>query len=378
LRFLICDLRLDDADKSLKFNASAFSAFSAPISVYSALEVTQRTLRTNINNRKSQIKNRKSMKVFPISLPTPFYVGPVNVYLIADDPVTLIDTGPKTKDALEALKEGLRKAHFRVSDIRRIVLTHAHEDHCGLAKQLRDEAKDAEVLVHGWETGHRVGRLEYEEHRALLVRAGVPASELDGMRRMYEGVRQYADALDDHEHSELLDDEELKFERGALRVVHTPGHTPGSCSFLREADRTLFAGDCVLKRITPNPILSPDPIDPSRRFRSLAEYLVSLARLRALHPTLVHGGHGEPVGDYEELFNRYLQAIRERQSTVIGLVPKAGATAWDIALELFPGADHVHRFLAVSESVAHLDLAHSEGKLALELSADGRELYKKP
>ncbi|MCA1592362.1 MAG: MBL fold metallo-hydrolase, partial [Acidobacteria bacterium] len=225
------------------------------------------------------------MKIVPISLPTPFYIGPVNVYLIAEDPVTLIDTGPKTKEALEALKDGLRHARFRISDIRRIVLTHAHEDHCGLAKSLRDEAKDAEVLVHGWETGHRVGRLEYEEHRRLLERAGVPPDEIAAMRRMYEGVRQYADALADGEHSELIDGEEMRFAHGTLRVVHTPGHTPGSCSFLREADRTVIAGDCVLKRVTPNPILSPDPVDPTRRFHSLAEYLVSLARLRALHPT---------------------------------------------------------------------------------------------
>jgi glyoxylase-like metal-dependent hydrolase (beta-lactamase superfamily II) len=318
------------------------------------------------------------MKIVPISLPTPFYVGPVNVYLIAEEPVTLIDTGPKTKEAVEALKEGLRKARFRVSDIRRIVLTHAHEDHCGLAKQLRDEAKEAEVLVHGWETGHRAGRLEYEEHRRLLERAGVPPAQIKQMRLMYEGVRQYADALEDGEHAELVDDEEIKFGRGALRVVHTPGHTPGSCSFLREADRTVIAGDCVLKRITPNPILSPDPVDPTRRFRSLAEYLVSLARLRSLAPTLVYGGHGDPVNDYEELFNRYLRAIGERQAEVIRLIPKQGATAWDISLELFPDAGDVHRFLAVSESVAHLDLAHSEGKLAVEMSSEGHEVYRKP
>jgi len=317
------------------------------------------------------------MNIIPISLPTPFYVGPVNVYLVAEEPVTLIDTGPKTKEALEALKEGLRKARFRVSDIRRIVLTHAHEDHCGLAKALRDEAKEAEVFVNGWETGHRAGRLEYEEHRRLLERAGVPPAEIKQMRRMYEGVRQYADALEDGEHAELVDEEELKFGRGTLRVVHTPGHTPGSCSFLREADRTIIAGDCVLKRITPNPILSPDPVDPTRRFRSLAEYLVSLARLRSLHPTLVYGGHGDPVNDYEELFNRYLRAIGERQAEVIRLVPKQGATAWDIALELFPDADDVHRFLAVSESAAHLDLAQTDGKLALELTSDGREVYRR-
>ncbi|HEX8178647.1 MAG TPA: MBL fold metallo-hydrolase [Pyrinomonadaceae bacterium] len=317
------------------------------------------------------------MRIIPISLPTPFYIGPVNVYLIAEDPVTLIDTGPKTKAAREALYEGLRRARMRVTDIRRIVLTHAHEDHCGLAKSLRDEAKNAEVLVHGWETGHRAGRLEYEEHRALLVRAGVPPDEITAMRRMYEGVREYADALADDEHSELHDDAELEFAAGVLRVVHTPGHTPGSCSFVREADRTIIAGDCVLKRVTPNPVLSPDPVDPARRFHSLAEYLVSLARLRAFAPTLVHGGHGEAVTDYEELFNRYLRAIRERQAEVLRLVPGAGATAWDIARTLFPDVDDVHRFLAVSEAAAHLDLAHSESKLAVELS-NGREVYRKP
>src|SRR2546423_12211812 len=142
------------------------------------------------------------MRIIPIALPTPFYIGPVNVYLIAEDPVTLIDTGPKTKAAREALRDGLRRARFRVADIKRIVLTHAHEDHCGLAKSVRDEAKDAEVLVHAWETGHRAGRLEYEEHRSLLVRAGVPRAEIEEMRRMYEGVRVYADALADDEHTE--------------------------------------------------------------------------------------------------------------------------------------------------------------------------------
>ena len=316
------------------------------------------------------------MRIIPISVPTPFYIGPVNCYLIAEEPLTLIDTGPKTKEANEALRDGLRKARVRVSDLKRIVLTHAHEDHCGLARSLRDEAKDAEVLVHNWETGHRAGRLEHEEHRALLVRAGVPGNEIEAMRRLYQRVRLYADSFEQGEYNELRDEAELEFNNGALRIVHTPGHTPGSCSFIREADRTVIAGDCVLKRITPNPILSPDPIDPSRRFPSLAEYLVSLARLRTFAPTLVYGGHGDPVNDFEELFNRYLRAVRERQAQVIALVVNGGATAWDVSRQMFPETDDVHRFLGVSEAVAHLDLAHSEGKIALELS-DGKEVYRR-
>src|SRR5207249_11377664 len=103
-----------------------------------------------------------SMNIVPISLPTPFYIGPVNVYLIKEDPVTIIDTGPKTKEAVNALRAALRSEGLMVSNIRRIVLTHAHEDHCGLARSLRDEAKDAEVFVHRWETGQRAGRCEYE------------------------------------------------------------------------------------------------------------------------------------------------------------------------------------------------------------------------
>ena len=53
---------------------------------------------------------------------------------------------------------------------------------------------------------------------------------------------------------------------------------------------------------------------------------------------------------------------------MIGLVAKTGVTAWDVALKMFPKADDVHRFLSVSEAVAHLDMAHTEGKIAFELN----------
>ena len=318
------------------------------------------------------------MKIVPLSIPTPFYVGDVNVYLIKEDPVTLIDVGPKTPEAAKALRGKLDAEGVRFADVRRIVLTHAHEDHCGLAKQVRDEAKNAEILVHDWETGHLFGRLAQEQHRKLLLRSGVPPAVFEDMKSLYDEISLLTDALSDGEFTPLEDEMELEFESGSLRVLHTPGHTPGSCSFAREANRTLICGDCVLKRITPNPIVSPDPIDPGRRFPSLAEYLVSLAKLRSYKPTLAYGGHGEPVTDFEEIFNRYVRAIDERQRNVLGLVEKNGSTAFEVARRLFPNAfDHdVHRFLAISEAIAHLDLAAAEGRAEIELR-DGVEVYRR-
>ena len=318
------------------------------------------------------------MKIVPLSIPTPFYVGDVNVYLIKEEPLTLIDVGPKTKEASKVLREKLRRNGVDFKDIQRIVLTHAHEDHCGLAKQVRDEAKNAEIFVHRWETGHLFGRLAREEHQKLMIRAGVPESVFREMQAIYSEISLLTDALTEGEFSELHDEMPLEFTSGTLKVLHTPGHTPGSCSFVREANRTIIVGDCVLKRITPNPIVSPDPIDTNRRFKSLAEYLVSLAKIRSYSPTLIYGGHGEAITDFEEIFNRYVRAIDERQRKVISLVSKNGATAFDVAQKLFPNAidADVHRFLAISEAIAHLDYAETEGKIAVEIK-EGVEFYRK-
>jgi glyoxylase-like metal-dependent hydrolase (beta-lactamase superfamily II) len=317
------------------------------------------------------------MKIIPLSIPTPFYVGEVNVYLIKESPLTLIDVGPKTNEATEVLRRKLRQNGVEFADIERIFLTHAHEDHCGLAKQVRDEAKNATIYVHEWETGHLFGRLSQEEHRNLMIRSGVPDKIFSDLQEMYGEISLLTDSLAEGDFELLHDEMEIPFNSGSLKVLHTPGHTPGSCSFVREANRTLICGDCVLKRITPNPMLSPDPINPNNRFASLAEYLVSLARIRSFSPTLVYGGHGEPVTDFEEIFNRYVRAIDDRQRKVINLVSGSGITAYEVAQRLFPDSiDHdVHRFLAISESIAHLDYAESEGKIGLEI-ADGIEFYR--
>ncbi len=311
------------------------------------------------------------MRIHRISVPTPFYVGPVNVYLIEEDPLTLVDAGPRDDAAIEALRAGLARLGYKFSDIKRIIITHAHADHYGLARVIVEES-GAVPYIHEWDAPAVSDATDYTAYRRILAQAGVPRETIERMEAGYERFKGYAFPLDRVE--VLRDEQEILFEKESLSVVHTPGHTPGSICLVRKSNRTVFASDTVLKNITPNPVLSPDPVDEERRFQSLGEYLVSLARIRGLSPTVLKGGHGDDVEDFDEHFNRLYRFTMERQTKLISMLPGEGATAWDASLKLFPDAKSYHRFLALSETVAHLDYAASEGRLVLE-KRDGKDTY---
>jgi len=314
------------------------------------------------------------MKIHRISVPTPFYVGPVNVYLIEEDPLTLIDAGPRDDASLDALRSGVNQLGYQLSDIKRIIISHAHADHYGLARVIVEES-GATAYIHEWDAPAVSGDTDYRAYRELLTASGVPREAIDRMEAGYEKFQGFAYPLDRVE--TLKDNDEVLFEHESLTVVHTPGHTPGSICLVRTSNRLVFASDTVLKTITPNPVLSPDPINAKRRFQSLGEYLVSLARIRALAPTVLKGGHGDDVTDYDEHFHRMYRFTNTRQSKLLTLLPKNGATAWETSTLMFPDAHGYHRFLALSETVAHLDYAVAENKLAFERKGE-QEIYHVP
>src|SRR5436853_125881 len=312
------------------------------------------------------------MVVHRISVPTPFPVGPVNVYLIDEDPLTLIDTGPRTDEAISALRAGLSRLGRKLSDIRRVIFNHSHADHTGLARLIIEES-GGKAFIHAWDARDVYGPDDYSPQQRLLASVGVPADVIERMRGGYEKIQLLSPRLTS---VEILEDgDEIEFEHESLVVVHTPGHTPGSICLYRAGNRMMFAADTVLKHITPNPVLNADPIDPVRRFQSLGEYLVSLARIRGLAPTLLKGGHGADVTEYEEYFTRLRRFTESRQSKLLALIPKGGLTAWSASSLLFPNANGHNEFLAVSETVAHLDYAVNEGRAIIEKNGE-QELYR--
>ncbi|MFL5843956.1 MAG: MBL fold metallo-hydrolase, partial [Solirubrobacteraceae bacterium] len=103
--------------------------------------------------------------IHTLPIPTPFMVGRVNVYLIEDEPLTLVDTGPNSGKALDELEQALAALGHRIEDLGLIVLTHQHMDHIGLAQILarRSGADIAAIdLLAAW-LGDYSARMEADD-----------------------------------------------------------------------------------------------------------------------------------------------------------------------------------------------------------------------
>jgi glyoxylase-like metal-dependent hydrolase (beta-lactamase superfamily II) len=317
---------------------------------------------------------RSGLRFERIEVPTPYPVGPANAYLFPDDPVTLFDCGPNTAAAERALLSGLEAAAIRPEQIARVVISHGHPDHYGLAMRIR-ERSGARILAGAMDVPKMIDDSMVAATGRLMLQAGIPAQQLmdmgDAERRLGPLRVRIPDAEPLHE------GDELPFDGYGMRVLHLPGHTAGHVCLFDEASGVLFSGDTLLLNISPNPLMEPDPKDPSVRRRSLVEYLSTLDRLGSMALSAAYPGHGPPIHDPIGLIERMRVHHRERTEELAALLDDRGRSGWELANELFPSLQGIDNFLAVSEVVAHVDLLIADGR-AEAFVRDGVTRYRTP
>ena len=134
-----------------------------------------------------------------LPLPTPFPVGPVNAYLAEGEPLTLIDTGPKDDATRAALAAALKVHGHRLEDIRRIILTHHHVDHVGLAGEIAARS-GAEGLAHPytlpWLADYAAERARHEPFFQQVWReGGVPDDIVQVMDESGVSIARWLDPV---------------------------------------------------------------------------------------------------------------------------------------------------------------------------------------
>ena len=316
--------------------------------------------------------------IHTLPLPTPFMVGRVNAYLIEDDPLTLVDTGPNSGKALDTLERALAGHGHRIEDLGLIVLTHQHIDHIGLADILarRSGAEVAalDALV-PW-------LAEYSERmdgddafaEALLARHGVPEPVRLALRAVSAAFRGWGSRATVT--MPLRDGGEVRLRDRVLRVHHRPGHSPSDTVFHDAAARTLIGGDHLIGHISSNPLLTR-PLDGDAagpRPRALMTYMDSLRATAAMEDVdLVLAGHGEPVTGHAALIEDRFRMHERRAAKILRMVGEEPLTAHEIAQRMWGDVAMTQAFLTLSEVLGHMDLLAARGEV---VEADGEEIVR--
>jgi glyoxylase-like metal-dependent hydrolase (beta-lactamase superfamily II) len=317
--------------------------------------------------------------VHRLVLPTPYAVGDANAYLIDDDPLTLIDTGPNEPVSLAALEAELASIGQTVEAIELIVVTHEHLDHLGLARTIaaRSGARIAGLdrLAPYTADVERAWAADRELGNELMLRHGVDREAIERQRASSERDMNVSFELD----RPLEDGAALELRDRRLRVLHAPGHSATDTLFHDEERGILFVGDHLLAAISSNALVSSRlyaapgvPLTPVRR-RALVEYVAALRATRDLELDVVLSGHGAPIVDHRALIDDRLERIDTRAERIAALLAERPRTVHEVALELWGKLAVAQPSLTTSEVLGHTDLLVDAGR-AVEVEDGGRTL----
>ncbi|MTD29901.1 MBL fold metallo-hydrolase [Planomicrobium sp. YIM 101495] len=316
------------------------------------------------------------MSIHKIIIPTDFAVGDVNAYLLKGDMLTLIDAGPKTPAAWEALENGLKDAGVRTQDIEQVVLTHHHPDHAGWV----DGFEQATLYGHPYnDVWLRRDEAFFDYHDAFymerLKEEGVPEELLFWVRKMKRPLQLMGNRPLDM----TINEGDQLPGHPDWQVMEALGHAQSHLEFWNEESGELIGGDNVIAHISSNPLIEP-PLNPDEgRPKSLLQYNASLERLLKLPVKKIYSGHGEDVHHVQELITERLSKQHKRAMKVLEMLPEGAdeKTVFELTKELFPYKYKSETGLTLSETIGQVDYLLEDGLIMERLGDDGIFYYKK-
>jgi glyoxylase-like metal-dependent hydrolase (beta-lactamase superfamily II) len=312
-----------------------------------------------------------------IAIPTPFAVGRVNVYLIDDDPLTLVDAGPNSATSFDELTSGLAALGHSLEDIELVVLTHQHIDHLGLvslvAQRSGAEVAALDVAVPFVANYSREAQKDDEFARSVMLRNGIPEDVVSALSSVSQAFRAWGARADVTR--VLRDGEEMRFRDRTLHVHHRPGHSPTDTVFHDRERRILIAADHLLGHISSNPLITRPADGSSDRPQALVTYLRSLQATRAMDVELVLPGHGEPITDHRALIDERFALHRRRAEKIRRLIEERPRTAYELAQALWGNVAVTQAYLTLSEVLGHVDLLTNDGRVR-EVDRGGTSVFE--
>jgi len=305
-----------------------------------------------------------------LELPTIFGMKTVNAYLFKSPVPTLVDCGENSDESWNDLEDQLKTHGLEIADIKRIIITHAHVDHIGMAQRVV-EASGCKVwvspLVYPWAT-----ELEkMKELRSGMIQKtfGAYLQGDDTFQNMWDAVKSLFSSTDSYwlpiDPSAVVQfemEDKLDLGDGSWDIIHVPGHCANQTCFYNSQSAELISADMILN-ITPTPVIEYDGNQKDKRSRGLVEMLQSYDVIANLDINHVYPGHYAEMGDPKQLIEFQKERIKQRVGETLKFVKEGHNKFSGLLMQLYPNRISMP---AANMLIGYLDLLQDENLINVE------------
>tara|TARA_B100000959_G_scaffold197408_1_gene206502 strand:+ start:4098 stop:5135 length:1038 start_codon:yes stop_codon:yes gene_type:complete len=317
--------------------------------------------------------------IYWLRMPLPIALNHINLWLLeGNEGWTIIDTGMATNES-KTIWENLFEHSFKAKSLEKLVVTHMHLDHSGLAGWLADKWKidpcftekeflETLKISHGMDHKQREMSLDYYK------KCGYDEESRQQFIERIEYRKSLATKLsNDFQH--IKDQEVLQLSDGEWRIIVASGHSPEHACLYSETKNVFICGDILLPRITPN--VSVNPTNPDSN--PLGDWFDSLEKVKQSIPddVLVLPSHGYPYQGAHKRIEAILRNHREKLEKIYSYTddPK---NVFELFPVLFESKINKHnQVLAVGETMSHLNYLVAENRLVRSIDENGLYLFSR-
>jgi glyoxylase-like metal-dependent hydrolase (beta-lactamase superfamily II) len=303
--------------------------------------------------------------IYQVQIPLPFALRIVNCYLLRDgDGWTIVDTGINTPEGQAVWWGAFTALNIQPRDLRRILLTHVHPDHYGMAGWLQALAAQQDHLLPVYTSPREMLQAStiWENYGSVrfgdwLISQGMPEEMARAVDAGLEDTRLMT-LPHPPEMLPIYDGDTLTIGERDFRLMLADGHSDGQLMLYDAHDHLMLSGDHVLMKITPNigQWTHTDPF-PLQRYRA------SLTQLQDLEVRLALPGHKALIHDWRGRIAELLAHHDERLQHTRDALAQGNRTPYEVALVIFQHmkfTPHEWRF-ALAEALAHMDELERRG-----------------
>ena len=257
----------------------------------------------------------------------------------------MIDAGPNSDQAFDKLNENLNSTNIKLSSLKKIIITHAHSDHMGLANILSKQ--DIEFYVgapdmSAYTSGSQFESIIIRKTASVLRKNGVPNIILN---EWLENKKNRAPLnsipwlnikpVVGRHIFPLIDNQNLE-------IVACPGHTPGSIAAYNPKTQEIFSGDTIIKNKIPSTGLHYESISSEKQWGGTTHFLNTIQELKLIKIKKVYPAHGPEIIDHRAILNYYLTHFRNFERKISELSNKNLSNSFEITKKMYRHFSNFH------------------------------------